>query len=369
MSWVADDVTTGSARKITGELTTGYAATTISNVTNPSSDAPPLFTPKTTLAIGTLNVSTLVKEGKKDILVRESSRYKWDITGLSETHLSVTGVEKLGDTTAHLSGCNNRIHCQGVRFILSKKAKKSLISTTPASELVIAIRLKGSTANLSIIQVYAPDSSRSDEEFYSQFHSLTDSIPKKKDIILVIGDFNASNRIRERLLSEGGTLTVKATETSQAIKAVGETHAQMKNEPSTVAIKQEVEAICQQKATKANDYSKPTRIPLSLILPVNKFRSLKPRPNLLPSKDILTSYSGCSLKVLRIAQMVIQYKDQEPQLHAFHVVETNKGPLLGRQTSEQMNLIKFELSLSCDRVPYKDSIRPKCNRSLRSMII
>ena len=68
-------------------------------------------------------------------------------------------------------------------------------------------------------------------------------------------------------------------------------------------------------------------------------------PNLLPSKDILTSYSGCSLKVLRIAQMVIQYKDQEPQFHAFHVVETNKGPMLGRQTSEQMNLIKFLLSV------------------------
>ena len=66
-----------------------------------------------------------------------------------------------------------------------------------------------------------------------------------------------SNRIREKLLSEGRALTVKAAETSQAIKAVGETHVQMKNEPSTVAINQEVEAICQQKAlqkTRTSSY-------------------------------------------------------------------------------------------------------------------
>ncbi|KAK2715607.1 hypothetical protein QYM36_010250 [Artemia franciscana] len=123
------------------------------------------------------------EEEKKNLLVREINRYKWDIIGLSGTHFPVTGVDKIGDTTLLLSGRNDGIYRQGVGFILSTKAKRSLISTTPVSERIIAIRLKGTTVNLSKVQVYAPDSSRSDEdsvEFYSQLQSLIDSIPKKK---------------------------------------------------------------------------------------------------------------------------------------------------------------------------------------------
>ncbi|KAK2727677.1 hypothetical protein QYM36_008233 [Artemia franciscana] len=66
--------------------------------------------------------------------------------------------------------------------MLSKKAKISLISTTPVSERIIAIGLKDLTANLSVIQVYAPDSSRSDEDsekFNIKLQSLTDPFPKK----------------------------------------------------------------------------------------------------------------------------------------------------------------------------------------------
>ena len=90
-------------------------------------------------------------------------------------------------------GSNDGIHRQEVWFILSKKAKKSLIWTTSVSEHFIDIRFKGSTANMSIILVYIPNSSRSDEdseEFFSQLQSLTYSIPKK-DIIPVTGHFNA----------------------------------------------------------------------------------------------------------------------------------------------------------------------------------
>ncbi|KAK2718127.1 hypothetical protein QYM36_005437 [Artemia franciscana] len=51
-SRIVDNVTNDSAGKITDDLTTGCAATAISNITNPESDILPLFTPKTTLAIG-----------------------------------------------------------------------------------------------------------------------------------------------------------------------------------------------------------------------------------------------------------------------------------------------------------------------------
>jgi len=46
------------------------------------------------LANGTLNVKTLAREDKKDLLVRKINRYKWDIIGLSEAHFPVARVEK-----------------------------------------------------------------------------------------------------------------------------------------------------------------------------------------------------------------------------------------------------------------------------------
>lgn len=172
------------------DTTTANRANT-STLTTPSLEA--IISPKSTLSIGTLNIRTLAKQGKKELLLREINRYNWDVVGLSETHLPVTGEEKLDEATLVLSGRTDGKHRQGVGFLLSSKARRSLIAATPISERLIMIRLKGSPANLTIIQVYAPDSSRDDEEsenFYLQLQCLVDSVPKK-DIVFVIGDFNA----------------------------------------------------------------------------------------------------------------------------------------------------------------------------------
>ncbi|KAK2718173.1 hypothetical protein QYM36_005477, partial [Artemia franciscana] len=128
-----------------------------------------------------------------DLLLRELNRYKWDLVGLSETHLPRTGEETISGTSPLLSGRTDGTHRQGVGFILSPTTKKALISFTPVSEGIATIRLKGSVSNLTIIQVYAPDSARSDEEceqFYFQLQSVTDQTPKK-DMLIVMGDFNA----------------------------------------------------------------------------------------------------------------------------------------------------------------------------------
>ena len=152
-----------------------------------------ILTPKTYLSLGTLNVRTLAKPGKRELVLNEMNRYRWDIVGLSETHLPSTGIERINDITLITSGRSDGVHRQGVGFLLSKRAKQSLLAVHPVSERIITIRLKGSIANMTIIQVYAPDSSRSDqeaEEFYSQLQHTVDTAPKK-DVLFVIGDFNA----------------------------------------------------------------------------------------------------------------------------------------------------------------------------------
>ncbi|KAK2713211.1 hypothetical protein QYM36_011790 [Artemia franciscana] len=99
-----------------------------------------------------------------------------------QNHLPFTDKEKLDDTTLVLSGHTDGKHRQGVGFLLSSKARRSLIVATPISERRIIICLKGSAANQTKIQVFAPDSSRNDEEsesFYLQLQCIVDSVPKK----------------------------------------------------------------------------------------------------------------------------------------------------------------------------------------------
>ncbi|XP_065570212.1 uncharacterized protein LOC136033346 [Artemia franciscana] len=123
-----------------------------------------LMSTKTVLNIGTLNTRTLANPGKMDLPLRELNRYKWDLVGLSETHLPRTGEETICGTSLLLSGRTDGTHTQGVGFILSPSTKKALISSTPVSERKATIRIKGSVSNLTIIQVYATDTARSDKE-------------------------------------------------------------------------------------------------------------------------------------------------------------------------------------------------------------
>ncbi|KAK2712824.1 hypothetical protein QYM36_011501 [Artemia franciscana] len=123
-----------------------------------------ILTPKTYLSLGTLKVRTLAKPGKSELVLSEMNRYRWDIVGLSETNLPSTGIERIKDITLITSGRSDGVHRRGVGFLLSKRAKQSLLAFHPVSERIITIRLKGSITNMTIVKVYATDSSWSDQE-------------------------------------------------------------------------------------------------------------------------------------------------------------------------------------------------------------
>ena len=67
-----------------------------------------------------------------------------------------------------------------------------MTSYTLTSERIMSVTVKTNTGLVTIIQVYAPDSSYDDDEienFYDILQQKIDNIPKKSTIIL-IGDFN-----------------------------------------------------------------------------------------------------------------------------------------------------------------------------------
>ena len=64
---------------------------------------------------------------------------------------------------------------------------------------MISARLQGKPFNITVIQVYAPTSNSEEtevEQFYEDLHDLLELTPKK-DVLFIIGDWNAKVRCQE----------------------------------------------------------------------------------------------------------------------------------------------------------------------------
>ena len=84
-------------------------------------------------------------------------------------------------------------HEQGVGFLVHKDIVKSVIVCRPVSSRLMTVRLRASSFNITIIQVYAPTSSYDDsevDELYRELLSIVDQTPKQ-EILVVQGDWNA----------------------------------------------------------------------------------------------------------------------------------------------------------------------------------
>ncbi|XP_072015079.1 craniofacial development protein 2-like [Amphiura filiformis] len=143
--------------------------------------------------IGTWNGRTLNALGKVEQLDHEMRRYRWSVLGLAEVRWTGIGETTTNDGhTLWYSGEDKR-HERGVGFLVHRDIVRSVLERRPISSRIIILRLPGQPFNISIIQAYAPTSTASDQEmdmFYQQLHGIMTTIPKK-DVLLVIGDWNA----------------------------------------------------------------------------------------------------------------------------------------------------------------------------------
>ena len=64
---------------------------------------------------------------------------------------------------------------------------------------MISVRLQGKPFNITVIQVYAPTSNAEEaevEQFYEDLQDLLELTPKK-DVLFILGDWNAKVRSQE----------------------------------------------------------------------------------------------------------------------------------------------------------------------------
>ena len=138
------------------------------------------------------NVRTLLQAGNMNMIAEEAERYKVDVVVLQEIQWKGKDSIRKAKFTLHYSG-NVRQGNQGVGFIVSKKASRSVLGFSPISERICTLRIKGNFYNITFVNAYVPTEDTEDEivnEFYDTLQSVCDEIPKH-DAIITLGDFNA----------------------------------------------------------------------------------------------------------------------------------------------------------------------------------
>ena len=85
--------------------------------------------------------------------------------------------------------------------MVNKKVQKAVLGCNLKNDRMISVRFQGKPFNIIIIQVYAPNSNAEEAEvgrFYEDLQVLLELTPKK-DVLFIIGDWNAKVGSQETL--------------------------------------------------------------------------------------------------------------------------------------------------------------------------
>jgi hypothetical protein len=119
-----------------------------------------------------------------------------DIVGISEARWTSFGEERTpsGGKFLFSGKPDGHPHEYGVGFLLSKEASKCLLAWKPVNERIMLARFKTRVRPVTIVQAYASTDSAENsekEKFYNELQATMSKI-KRQDIVIVMGDFNAT---------------------------------------------------------------------------------------------------------------------------------------------------------------------------------
>ena len=83
--------------------------------------------------------------------------------------------------------------------MVNKRVLNAVLGCTLKNDRMISVRFQGKPFNTTVIQVYAPTSNAEEaevERFYEYLQDLLELTPKK-DVLFIIGDWNAKGGSQE----------------------------------------------------------------------------------------------------------------------------------------------------------------------------
>ena len=120
------------------------------------------------------------------------ARVNINIWGISE--LKWTGMGKFNSDDLYIYCCEQEsLRRTGVAFIVNKRVWNAVLGCSLKNDRMISVHFQGKPFNITVIQVYAPTNNAEKAEvewFYEDLQDLPKLAPKK-DILFIIGDWNA----------------------------------------------------------------------------------------------------------------------------------------------------------------------------------
>ena len=119
------------------------------------------------------------------------ARVNVDNLGISE--LKWTGMGEF-NTDDHYNYCGQEsLRRNGVAIIVNRRVRNSVLGCNLKSDRMISVCFQSKPFNITVIQAYASTSNAEEAEvewFYEDLQDLSELTPKK-DVIFIIGDWNA----------------------------------------------------------------------------------------------------------------------------------------------------------------------------------
>ena len=128
------------------------------------------------------------------------ARVNIDILGISE--LKCTGMGEWNSDDHYIYYCGQEsLGRNGVVIIVNnKRVRNAVLGCSLKNDRMISVCFEGKPFNIMVIQVYAPTSNAEEadtEQFYEDLQGLLELTPKK-DILFIIGDWNAKVGSQEK---------------------------------------------------------------------------------------------------------------------------------------------------------------------------
>ena len=133
-----------------------------------------------------------MNQGNLEVVKQEMARMNIDILGVSE--LKWTGMGKFNLDDHYIYYCGQEsLRRNGVAIMVNKRVWNAVLGCNLKNDRMISVHFQGKPFNITIIHIYAPTSNLEEaevERFYEDLQDLLELTPKK-DVLLIIGDWNA----------------------------------------------------------------------------------------------------------------------------------------------------------------------------------
>ena len=138
---------------------------------------------------------------KNECLVHESRQIGSSQKGDGKRNVDILGIRELkwtgmgefnSDDHYYIYYCGQEsLRRNGVAIMVNKRVRNAVLGCNLKNDRMISVHFQGKPFNITVIQVYAPTSNAKEaEQFYEDLQDLLELTPKK-DVLFIIGDWNA----------------------------------------------------------------------------------------------------------------------------------------------------------------------------------